>query len=262
MSIYPVSYLKAITDAPSKTYLALVVFLILNGWSYDFFTWASADYDWSTSPAHLFILLVIVRGLLKERFVAFSPWVAALCFTLLLIPSSTLSWLALCILAMQMALANPKKDLHLLIGLFALSELCEAVLFKLISQSVLEAETQAVTRLIQFYSESAYSIDNMIILPESHALSMSTGCSALLNVSFIAIVWSSAYLFVNDRLPKLLPLLGLVLVFFLLNSVRIFFMALDPSWYEFVHDGFGKQLFDGLIVLLLITPFITRGKAS
>lgn len=238
----------------SKIYACLVAISILNGLSYELFTWMSAEHDWTLSPAFFLIAVVVLYGLTRERVNPINSIWLGVWGLALLVPSSTVSWLALCAMALMAAFSNQKKDLHILIVLLSLSELCKAFVFKLVSLPVLEFETALVTLLIQPIIAGVYAVDNLIVIPSGYYLSMSYGCSALLNLSFILITWASVHYVVHQKLPDFLGTLTVSVVFFLLNTARILVMSMDYDWYVFAHDGDGKPLFDGLVMLLLLSP--------
>lgn len=241
-------------------YGALVFISILNGVSYNVFTWSQGYTQWSSSPLLLITLFVIVKGLLRET--DYRPhWAVLLLWAgSLLVPSSTFSWFALFLVSLLAICSGTRKALHILTALLAFSEVCDSIVFKVVSSPVLEFEAHLVLFILQMWMPSAYAADNIIFINQDYALSVSSGCSALLSLSVVLLAWASVYFAVNQTLPRLFLVVAVAVAFFGLNTARILVMSIDPTWYTFAHDGYGKQLFDVLVLCLVLLAAFSGGK--
>ncbi|MBB1489090.1 hypothetical protein [Oceanospirillum sediminis] len=239
-------------------YFFLILITIANGFAYQVTTWINTGYEWEPPITLAFTIAAIFIGLKKEKFLIIHYSVLFAWTATLLIPSSTMSWLGLLFVELALIIFYNKRDIHIIIAIFALSEICRAAIFKMVSHPILNFESWIVTLFIRLVEKDASVSGNIIDISEGYSLSLSSGCSALLNFSPIILAWISSYYIANHRLPAVSIALLFFLTFFLLNTVRIMIMAIDPAWYSIIHNGYGAQIFSVTILLIILSPILVR----
>lgn len=242
----------------SVPYLFLVLLTIANGFGYDVVTWLHTDHNMTLSPVLLLTVIAIIIGLRTARPALFHPGLWTLWCLGVVFPSSTVSWGVLLFVAIFNMWRNTQRDIHVLIVILSLTQIVSAVLSKIISHPILGLESWLIGFFVGFIFDGVHVVDNIIVLSEEYALCLSVGCSAFINMSGVLLAWMSSYYIVRESIPRISKLLIIAIIFFVLNTSRIVIMTVDRSWYDLIHDGYGVQVFDALVVLLVLSPILMR----
>jgi hypothetical protein len=176
------------------------------------------------------------------------------------VPTRGSLWVAAAGLGIYM-LVSCGRDFHTRaagVVLLALSvqEFFGRIFFQLISFPLIEAETAIVGTALAMMLPGTVWYENVITVPSGHGIVLYPYCSSFHNVSLGLLCWISVTSLhrvcrrSSDYLWGLL-IVGTVIV---LNTARLYFMALGANSYEYWHDGTGSEIFEigaSLSVLLL-----------
>ncbi|USP08033.1 hypothetical protein L1S45_12600 [Aeromonas dhakensis] len=185
---------------------------------------------------------------------------------LLLIPSASCKALACLLLAASLWRRQQPWDeraaLHIVVA-FTLAVLWGQQLFALCSGPVLALDAWGVGQWLQLLGWETVQSGNRIERVGGHALIVLKGCSSFSQLYLVALAWlvSSCWLAPGRALHRQLPLLGLVLLLYIgSNQLRLVLMSLDLRWYGWLHTGTLAQLYQWLVLLLLMTLLFNRGR--
>lgn len=241
-------------------YLVLILLTMANGLTYDLVVWLHMEDNLRLSPALLLTVAAIIISLRNTELPRVHPVLLTLWCIGVTFPSSTVSWAVLLFVAVYYFLNNKARNLHGLMFVLSLTQIMSSVLSKIVSYPILNFESWLIGLFVRYIAEGAYVVNNIIVVSDEHALSISVGCSALLNVPAVLLAWMSSCYIIRQDLPSVLGVFWVVIAFFFLNTARILIMAIDQSWYSLVHDGAGVQIFDILVMLLVLSPILVRIK--
>ncbi|MGS3184452.1 hypothetical protein ACB288_12035 [Aeromonas taiwanensis] len=190
-----------------------------------------------------------------------------LCFSLLsVIPSASCKALACLLLVASLWRrkqgADERAVLHIVVA-FTLAVLWGQQLFSLFSGPVLAIDAWGVGQWLQLLGWETVQSGNRIERVGGHALIVLKGCSSFSQLYLVALAWlvSSCWLAPGRALHRQLPLLGLVLLCYMgSNQLRLVLMSLDLRWYGWLHTGTLAQLYQWLVMLLVMTLLFMRGR--
>jgi hypothetical protein len=139
----------------------------------------------------------------------------------------------------------------------SVQELWGHFFFQLVAFPLLRVETAVVGTALQLTQAGTIWHDNIITTPSGHGIRLYPYCSAFHNVSLALLCWLTvtklrhlnwrSYDFVVGGLAA-----GVMI---LLNTGRLYLMAMDINSYHFWHNGAGVDIFEvgaSLLVLLLV----------
>ncbi|WP_054544815.1 hypothetical protein [Aeromonas dhakensis] len=217
----------------------------------------------------LVVLLIAIWWQIASRVApAWQPGRAALLLfsLLLLIPSASCKALACLLLAASLWRRQQPWDeraaLQIVVA-FTLAVLWGQQLFALCSGPVLALDAWGVGQWLQLLGWETVQSGNRIERVGGHALIVLKGCSSFSQLYLVALAWlvSSCWLAPGRALHRQLPLLGLVLLLYIgSNQLRLVLMSLDLRWYGWLHTGTLAQLYQWLMMLLLMTLLFRRGR--
>jgi hypothetical protein len=174
--------------------------------------------------------------------------ITAFCL-LVFLPADKMIWVAATGVAVYMMFCS-RDDLRLraagiVLAALSVQEFWGHILFQLISMPLLRAETAVVGTILQLTRRGVMWYDNIITTSSSHGIVLYPYCSSFHNVSLALLCWLT--------LTKLrhLKWRGYDLIWggltagtvILLNTMRLYFMALNVDYYNFWHEGAGSEIF-------------------
>jgi len=180
---------------------------------------------------------------------------------LMLIPVALINWLAATALALLWRVntvsAKQRAIATLMLAISCREPVIQASLY-LLSEPILALDAHLAGALL-WLTGNPSSISGNLISSGNHALVILTGCSAFGNLSLALLFWLSLRLQQTEDLTKhdyrRLAAIGLGVLY--LNTVRLGLMGLGMDWYQLIHDGYGKYLFD-IAILALPLCFLPR----
>ena len=190
----------------------------------------------------------------------------ALFSLLLLIPSASCKALA-CLLLMatlwrRRQSADERAVLQIVLA-FTIAVLWGQQVFALFSGPVLALDAWGVGQWLHLLGWETRLDGNRIERLGGHALIVLKGCSSFAQLYLVALAWliSSCWLLTGRHWLSQLPLLLLVSLFYIgANQLRLVLMSLDLRWYDWLHIGPWAQLYQWLIMLLVLTMLFMRGR--
>ena len=191
-------------------------------------------------------------------------WSLPIFALLLLIPSASCKALACLLLVATLWRRGHSNDQRAVLQItlaFTLAVLWGQQLFALCSGPVLALDAWGVGQWLQLLGWEILQDGNRIERVGGHALIVLKGCSSFSQLYLVALAWlvSSCWLAPERALYRQLPLLGLVLLCYIgSNQLRLVLMSLDLRWYGWLHSGTLAQLYQWLVMLLLLTLLFRR----
>jgi hypothetical protein len=185
---------------------------------------------------------------------------------LLFLPTSRMIWVVAAGVAVYLSICS-RDDLSMRaagIVLAALSaqEFWGHVFFQLIATPLLRAETAVVGTILQLTRRGAMWHDNIITMMSGHAIVLYPYCSSFHNLSLALLCWVTITKLHHLNWRDYDFLMGGLIAgtTILLNTARLYLMALNVDAYDFWHNGAGFHIFEvGLSVsVLLLTLYGTR----
>lgn len=230
---------------------------LLQGFGQSFVIWLSlaiavwlynrSDID-RTTPSNIVLLMCLLLSLM------------------LAIPLATLSW---CIAAVLVLLWRSvfrhdhySRAVTILICAVALREPVSRVCLTLFSSEILSFDASIAALMLQMFNQEFVVNNNLIVQPNGYSLLILTGCSAFGNLSLSLLLWLALTQMVHQhvRYTDLTRIILVAVLVIALNALRLALMALDPQWYELLHQGTGASVYEGLglISTLLCVRWRTR----
>jgi len=191
--------------------------------------------------------------------------VAALCL-LVFFPASPMIWVAATGVAIYLLFCG-RGDLGLraagmVLAALSVQELWGHILFQVIAPPLLRAETAVVGAMLQLIRGGTVWHDNIIMTSNGYGIVLFPYCSSFHNVSLALLCWVTltrlrypiwrGYDFVVGGLVA-----GTLII---LNTTRLYLMALDIDAYHFWHEGAGSEIFQvgASVAALLLTLYGSR----
>ncbi len=172
------------------------------------------------------------------------------CLLLLLVPSATVSWLGLAILA-TITLLERKNSQRVRAGgvillATAIREPLTNICLALFAKSILEFDANMVVYILSLFTEGFRTTGNIIEGSKSHSLIVLSGCASISNLSLALLAWTSLTLTLQGNFDRRSICCGvsLLLVIPSLNYLRLATMAFDQDHYNYFHSGMGLTVFD------------------
>jgi len=112
-----------------------------------------------------------------------------------------------------------------------------------------------------FTAHTIEIVGNIIKASPTHNLIVILPCTSLSNIFLTIIAWTTVMRSTYPRWHKqdFIILSFLAIFVFLSNTLRIALMGLSPESYEFFHEGYGKDMYDVLLITITI-GFIMLGR--
>ena len=191
--------------------------------------------------------------------------IVALCL-LMFFPNSKMIWIAAIGVAVYLLICS-RGDLSMraagmVLAALSVQEFWGHIVFQLITMPLLRAETAVVGTMLQLTRGGMMWYDNIITTQRGHGIVLYPYCSSFHNLSLALLCWVSL-----TRLRYLkwrrhdFVLGGLVAcMVILMNTTRLYLMALDADAYHFWHDGTGSNIFEvgATVSVLLLTVYGSR----
>lgn len=180
----------------------------------------------------------------------------------LLVPVALFSWLicSLCCLvwlarsSTATKAARLRRAAALLLLSIAAREPITQVLLHSFSAEILGFDTWLSGLLLA--GDEQFSLrGNTINHQDGFSLVILTGCSAFTDLSLALLLWLTAMLWLHQRLrwQDSYRIVLITLLILATNATRLALMATGEQLYRFLHDDFGAQLFD---LLVLVWPLV------
>ncbi|MEO1207827.1 MAG: hypothetical protein AAFV45_16005 [Pseudomonadota bacterium] len=176
----------------------------------------------------------------------------AIALVCVLIPSSTISWLAVAIYSGYYAvrLTDARRyGLALFAGL-ALTALWSSVGMKYAGPTITTIEAAMVAAILSVAIDGVAQSGNVVGNPQVFSLIVMAACStldglpkALLGLG--AVMWLSGTL---RQQPYIASAAALIAIYATANMVRLSTMAVSEEWYQLAHGPVGAGVFDATIV--------------
>jgi len=136
------------------------------------------------------------------------------------------------------------------------------IIYDLLIQKMTQLDVVLVGTVVELTIPGATWQSDIISMPSGHAIQVVAGCCSFTNVSLAFLSWVALTKF--ER-PEWHPLDLVVLVAaagsqILLNTIRIYLMAMSPDMYLYWHMGPGSQIFAAIAsaAVVLISAFGAR----
>jgi hypothetical protein len=174
----------------------------------------------------------------------------------LVLPSSTLSWLALAGYAALIAHDNvgDRRRGALILLALALAALWSSIGVRLVAEQVTAVEAALVTRLAGLFIEGLHRTGNVIGQTGGHHLVLLTACTSAeaLPRALLAVIVVAT--FAQAQCPRRIAAAALAtaVVFIAANTARLAVMSISSENYVLAHGPFGSSLFDAVQVALVI----------
>lgn len=210
------------------------------------------------SPIELFAAFAAAHAVWSEPDATWPrPGIAeASALALLLLPSSTLSWLATAAYAAYGCWRFPRAarlGAALFLGL-ALTELWSATLLAWWAPAITAIEARSVAAVISLFRDDIVQSANIVGRPGAHTLVVLTACSALdaLPRALLGVFAVAAFIGSFDARRCLVACLLATVVILVGNQMRLLLMTWSAPFYDAVHGSVGANIYDLLQVLLVL----------
>lgn len=210
------------------------------------------------SPIELFAAFVAVSTL---RSASDEPWprpgiAELLTLALVLLPSSTVSWLASGAYAAYGCFRFPRSaraGAALFVGL-ALTQLWAATILAWYTPEITAIEAKGVAAILSLLRDDIVQSANMVGQPDGHTLVILTACSALdaLPRVLLGVVAVAAFMGQIDVRRCGFACMAAAAAVLVGNQIRLALMTWSAALYETVHGASGANAFDLLQVGLVL----------
>jgi exosortase/archaeosortase family protein len=186
------------------------------------------------------------------------------------LPVSHFIWMAATGAAVYWYLSSP-DDLNLrsaaiVLGALSVQELWGHILFRLLENPLLHAETAVVGSLLEVVRTGTVWHGNVVTGPDGYGIAIYEACSAFHNLSLAMLCWVTISNLQQRswdiREFSLGALIGTVMI--LENVLRLCSMAWDIDSYHYWHDGAGSEVFavGASLSVLAISLYASRSGAQ
>lgn len=182
--------------------------------------------------------------------------IAIIALGLFIIPSSLLSAIVLslyCFFYLWTATNTNQKAAWSILLFASLKIPVLAILYKTVEFYIFNFDATLASHVSHAISGYGYAVGNLIYGQGEHMVIVIRACMALDNMYLTGLTaWALLrFWYPKWQITDWFYIGGLAIAVYLSNVIRIGLMALTPELYEIIHAGYGKQLYD--IVLVLIT---------
>ena len=186
-----------------------------------------------------------------------NDWVMAfLTMHLLIIPSASVSWIALSFFAgycgfFVFRAGTTGRNASLIMLAIALRIPVSDICLKLSADALLQLDAAATLSLLNLIDPTVIRQGNIIIGSGGHELFIMTGCASFTNISLALLLWFTVVRMHILRWRSVLTLavIPLVTIVMGINIARLSMMALSQERYFFYHDGLGADIVNALVLL-------------
>lgn len=194
------------------------------------------------------------------------PLALTLFILLVMVPSASCKALATLLLLASLWRRGQRGDERAVLQIvlaFTMAVLWGQQLFGLLSSPVLALDAWGVGQWLQLLGWEIRLDGNRIERLGGHALIVLKGCSSFSQLYLVLIAWLIAGCWLAPARPlhRQWPLLLLACLLYVgANQLRLVLMSLDLRWYGLLHTGGWAQLYQWLIMLLVISMLFIRGR--
>jgi len=197
------------------------------------------------------------------------PVAATLCLVILL-PTSRMVWVSAAGVGAYLCLFSAGDRNFRAAGtvLIALSvqEFWGHILFNFVALPVLLVETAVVGTLLEVTQAGISWQGNAISGEDGHGIMIYTGCSSFHNLSLALLCWATVSRLRDQNWQKrhFTTLLVVTISMILLNTSRLYLMALSDNHFKYWHDGAGAEIFavGASVTILLISLYGTKSEGE
>lgn len=189
-----------------------------------------------------------------------NDWVMAfITMVLLLIPSASMSWIALSVFAGYCGFfvfqsATFGRNSCLIMLAIALRVPVSDICLKLSADALLQFDAMATLSLLSMVSPEAIRQGNIIIGAGGHELLIMTGCASFTNISLALLLWFTVVRtqILRYRAALTFYIVPLTIIVMGINIIRLSLMTLSQEQYFFYHEGLGAEIINALILLVAL----------
>lgn len=224
--------------------------------------WGALSQGLALNPAVLSALLLGLGGLARGQdeppLSDADLGVGLILLLLLLLPSATVSWLVLAVLAGYLCrdrqLTPAQHAGAAILLLCALREPLTSAVLDVLSVPLLALDARLAALLLSAWSPGAHAQGNLILQADEVRLVVLTGCSSLVNLSYALLFWYAASRTLYRRFPRPVWYAGLAVggTVVALNVLRLVYMANSRAGYLLLHEGVGQYWLSSLSLLLVV----------
>jgi hypothetical protein len=163
--------------------------------------------------------------------------------------TASATWIAAAGIAAYM-LVSGGRDLQVraaavVLAALSVQQFWGRILFEAVSLPLLRAETAVVGALLQVTQPGSMWHDNVISTQSGHGIIVYPYCSSFHNVSLALLCWITVAKLkdLNWKISDYLVGALVICVMIVLNTGRLYLMALDIMSYRFWHSGMGADIF-------------------
>jgi len=168
----------------------------------------------------------------------------------LLVPSSTVSWLATFLYAIFHAARSKSNEQNaaLLFAALSICSIWSSVIMKSIAVPVTNLEASIVWHAISYLRDDLMLNGNIIGIPDGHRIVLLIACTALYGLPKAALGYAAISLYLgNSKAKSLLAGLSATIIFYAAaNLVRLIAMTWSEEAFHIAHGAIGANIFDGL----------------
>lgn len=179
----------------------------------------------------------------------------------LLIPSATVSWILLALMAVFLwwdgETGEAQRAAAAVLGAMALRDPFLSALIQLFGSELLALDTYLASFVLAFLDPGVRAQNNLIMGPDGVRLVILTGCSSLANLSFALLFWYAiSRLYVASLgLVAWLAGMGVAIFVILLNVLRLAVMGTSPEGYRLMHADESGMVMS--LVMLMVVSLVT-----
>jgi hypothetical protein len=185
---------------------------------------------------------------------------------LVFLPTSRMIWVAAAGVAVYLLIwsrGDPSmRAAGIVLAALSVQEFWGHILFQLVAMPLLRAETAVVGTMLQLTRVGTVWYDNVITMANGHGIILYPYCSSFHNVSLALLCWVTLtkLRYLNWRGHDFVVAGLAVGAMILLNTARLYLMALDIDSYHFWHDGAGFEIFEvgASLSVILLTLYGSR----
>lgn len=220
------------------------------------------------SPFDLVTLFVAVNFLISKPHSALAQAgpIEVMTLTLIAIPSSSVTWIAVCFYAAHIAARSQgrhRTGALLVVGL-AVCSLWSSIGIRLLEREITHGEALLVSNLLLLFRPDVAWSGNLVGVLDGHRIALLPACATaqLLPKALLSIV--ALTLALDARRPKRIIgcLLVSALALSLMNWVRLAAMSASAENYTLIHGSVGANLFDLLQSLIVFSAAATASRSE
>lgn len=176
-----------------------------------------------------------------------------------LIPSAMIAWTASAALAFwgfcRCSGCLRAQTALLIFAAMAIRTPVTALSLGTLSEEFLSIDAYLVKIALLPTNIEVLQIGNIIVGEDDHKLAIMTGCSSFTNVSIGLLVWFAITRGSCHTISRRAAIAGICVVaaIIFLNVTRLALMATNADVFAFIHDGYGKDIFELSLIIATLT---------